>query len=152
MKDKIYFEMGEGERILSKLQNDIDYAATVLSEGICNEYETLTNKEVVDIQEEASDLLLKASYLIRKLLADCELEDEDNVVVHLRAANQWDLEEISKMESYRDIDITNKYDEKVGVHHIFCNDINLEGEEEFITKGLYIYYNGRIMTEGASHE
>lgn len=66
--EKIYFEMSEGERILSKLENDIDYALTVLSEGVLADYHDMTIENVNKFQNKASDLLIEANQYINKLL------------------------------------------------------------------------------------
>lgn len=38
-------------------------------------------------------------------------------------------------------------DEKIGVNHMYCNDIGLEGTEEFKVKRLYVFHDGQIMTQ-----
>lgn len=69
--------------------------------------------------------------------------------VLLRTALENDLKEISEMEGYYDIDVFNEdgCDKKIGIRHMFCNDINLEGTEDFRVKSLYVFSDGRIMTE-----
>lgn len=65
----------------------------------------------------------------------------------LRPAVEKDLKEISEMKGYYDIDVFGENDEKIGVNHMYCNDVNLEGTDGFRVKCLYIFSDGRIMTE-----
>ena len=65
----------------------------------------------------------------------------------LRPVTEKDLQEISSMKHYYDNDIINEYDVKVGVHHTYCNNIDLEGTDKFILKSLLVFYDGKIMTE-----
>lgn len=74
-------------------------------------------------------------------------EDAGSYSVSLRAVTEDDLREFSGMKRYYDVDIFDDNDEKVGVSHVYCNDIALEGTDEFIIKSLYVYYDGRILTE-----
>lgn len=54
----------------------------------------------------------------------------------LRPVTEADLKEISIMTSYYDNEIVNEDNEIVGVNHIYCNDISLEGTDQFNTKNL----------------
>ena len=67
----------------------------------------------------------------------------------LRNATEADLKEIREMEGYYDTDVYDcaDPDKKIGVNHMYCNDINLEGTDDFAVKSLYVFLNGRIMTE-----
>lgn len=68
--------------------------------------------------------------------------------VKLRRITEHDLQEIAKMQHYCSIDITDEgTEEKIGIHMTYCNDIRLEGTDDFVIKGLCIFYDGRIMTE-----
>lgn len=64
----------------------------------------------------------------------------------LRPVSESDLKEISGMVSYYDNELYDECDELVGVNHLYCNDIKLEGTEHFKIKNLYIFKDGRIMT------
>lgn len=64
----------------------------------------------------------------------------------LRPVTEADLKEISIMTSYYDNEIVNEDNEIVGVNHIYCNDISLEGTDQFNTKNLCVFHDGRIMT------
>ena len=67
----------------------------------------------------------------------------------LREVTEADLKEILKMEGYYDIDVYDcaDSDKKIGVNHMYCNNINLEGTDDFAVKSLYVFLDGRIMTE-----
>lgn len=67
--------------------------------------------------------------------------------VLLRVASESDLKELSEMQGYYDNDVYGDDDKKIGVNHMYCNDISLEGTEKFRTKSLYVFSDGRIMTE-----
>lgn len=73
--------------------------------------------------------------------------DGDESIRLLRPVAEKDIQEIASMTKYYDIDVYEDNDEKNGINHIFCNDIALEGTERFKVKSLYVFYNGRIMTE-----
>lgn len=65
----------------------------------------------------------------------------------LRPVTDEDLKEISSMTSYCDSELVDEDKELVGVNHIYCNDIKLEGTEQFEIKNLYVFKNGQIMTK-----
>lgn len=67
----------------------------------------------------------------------------------LRDATEADLKQIREMEGYYDTDVYDcaDFDKKIGVNHMYCNDINLEGSDDFTVKSLYVFLDGRIMTE-----
>lgn len=65
----------------------------------------------------------------------------------LRPVSEKDLKEISEMKGYYDTDIFDDNDEKIGVNHMYCNDISLEGTEGFKVKRLYVFHDGQIMTQ-----
>lgn len=67
----------------------------------------------------------------------------------LRPVLERDLKEISNMKGYYDLDVFGEddCDKKIGIKHMYCNDINLEGTEGFKVKSLYVFSDGRIMTE-----
>lgn len=68
--------------------------------------------------------------------------------ISLRKVTEEDLQEISNMQHYCSIEIMQDgSEEKAGIHHVYCNDIWLEKTDDFVTKGLYVFYDGRIMTE-----
>ncbi|MCC8025669.1 MAG: hypothetical protein LIP16_10265 [Clostridium sp.] len=67
--------------------------------------------------------------------------------VLLRVASERDLRELSEMQGYYDNDVFDEDDKKIGINHMFCNDISLEGTEKFRVKSLYVFSDGRIMTE-----
>lgn len=73
--------------------------------------------------------------------------DDNESICLLRPVTEKDIQEIASMTKYYDIDVYEDNDEKNGINHIFCNDIALEGTERFKVKSLYVFYNGRIMTE-----
>lgn len=72
---------------------------------------------------------------------------EDSSSFLLRPVSEKDLKELSEMEGYCDIDVFDDNDEKIGVNHMYCNDIGLEGTEEFKVKRLYVFHDGQIMTQ-----
>lgn len=74
-------------------------------------------------------------------------ESDEGNGVSLRAVTEDDLQEFSEMQRYFDTDIFDDNDWKIGISHVYCNDITLEGTDEFIIKSLYVYYDGRILTE-----
>ena len=71
---------------------------------------------------------------------------EDSSSFLLRPVSEKDLKEISEMKGYCDLDVYDDNDEKIGVNHMYCNDIGLEGTEEFKVKRLYVFHDGPIMT------
>lgn len=71
----------------------------------------------------------------------------ENGSVLLKEVTEEDLKEFATMTLYYENDIVGKNDEKTGVRHIYCNDISLEGTDDFTVKSLYVFYDGRIMTE-----
>lgn len=64
----------------------------------------------------------------------------------IRPVTEADLEEIASMTSYYDFELVDEDNKPVGVNHIYCNDISLEGMDQFRIKDLYIFHDGRIMT------
>lgn len=36
---------------------------------------------------------------------------------------------------------------KTGAHYLYCNDLELEESEFFKVKSLYVFQDGRILTE-----
>lgn len=72
---------------------------------------------------------------------------EDSSSFLLRHVSEKDLKEISEMKGYCDLDVYDDNDEKIGVNHMYCNDIGLEGTEEFKVKRLYVFHDGQIMTQ-----
>lgn len=72
---------------------------------------------------------------------------EDSSSFLLRPVSEKDLKEISEMKGYYDTDVFDDNDEKIGVNHMYCNDIGLEGTEEFKVKRLYVFHDGQIMTQ-----
>ena len=72
---------------------------------------------------------------------------EDSSSFLLRPVSEKDLTEISEMKGYCDLDVYDDNDEKIGVNHMYCNDIGLEGTEEFKVKRLYVFHDGQIMTQ-----
>lgn len=67
--------------------------------------------------------------------------------VLLRVVTEEDLKEISTMTHYYDNDVISENGEMTGVKHQYCNNIALEGTDDFAVKSLYVFYDGRIMTE-----
>ena len=65
----------------------------------------------------------------------------------LRPVSEKDLKEFSEMQGYYHNDVFNDDDKKIGINHVYCNNISLEGTEEFRIKSLYVFSDGRIMTE-----
>ena len=72
---------------------------------------------------------------------------EDSSSFLLRPVSEKDLKEISEMKGYCDLDVYDDNDEKIGVNHMYCNDIGLEGTEGFKVKRLYVFHDGQIMTQ-----
>lgn len=72
---------------------------------------------------------------------------EDSSSFLLRPVSEKDLKEISEMKGYCDLDVYDDNDEKIGVNHMYCNDVGLEGTEEFKVKRLYVFHDGQIMTQ-----
>ena len=69
--DKIYFEMTEAEKQYNHIMENIDYAICVISEGIGGIHE-LEVSEVIDLQAEITDQLIKAQSGLKKLLDSVE--------------------------------------------------------------------------------
>ena len=65
----------------------------------------------------------------------------------LRPVSEKDLKDFSEMQGYYDNDVLDNDEKKIGINHVYCNDISLEGTEEFRIKRLYVFSDGRIMTE-----
>ena len=72
---------------------------------------------------------------------------EDSSSFLLRPVSEKDLKEISEMKGYCDLDVYDDNDEKIGVNHMYCNDIGLEETEEVKVKRLYDFHDGQIMTQ-----
>ncbi len=70
MQDKIYFEMSDAEMELQHMVDSVDYATVKLSKGFTAQYNTFTTEEVIELQSEASNLLIEASTCMMKLLQD----------------------------------------------------------------------------------
>ena len=70
-----------------------------------------------------------------------------NPGILLRPVSEKDLKEFSEMQGYYDNDVLDNDEKKIGISHVYCNDISLEGTEEFRIKSLYVFSDGRIMTE-----
>lgn len=70
-----------------------------------------------------------------------------NCGILLRPVTESDLKEILNMPHYYDLKIAGENDEEIGVHQLYCNDPDIEGTEEFNVKSLYVFYDGRILTE-----
>lgn len=71
----------------------------------------------------------------------------ENGSVLLREVTEEDLKEFATMTHFYENDFFGENDEKIGVNHLYCNDISLEGTDDFKVKNLYVFYDGRIMTE-----
>ena len=65
----------------------------------------------------------------------------------LRAVTADDLQKFLTMTRYYENDIVDDKDEKIGLKHVYCNDLGLEGTEKFAIKSLYVFYDGQILTE-----
>ena len=72
---------------------------------------------------------------------------EDSTSSLLRPVTEMDIKEISEMKAYYDIDLLDDRENKIGVNHMYCNDIGLEGTAEFKVKRLYVFHDGQIMTQ-----
>lgn len=70
-----------------------------------------------------------------------------NPGILLRPVSEKDLKDFSEMQGYYDNDVLDNDEKKIGINHVYCNDISLEGTEEFRIKRLYVFSDGRIMTE-----
>lgn len=70
----------------------------------------------------------------------------------LRPVTEDDLRKISTMNRYTVRLVVDENDNTVGVNHMYCNDIGLEGKDGFETKSLYVFYDGRILTENFEKE
>lgn len=44
-------------------------------------------------------------------------------------------------------DVFGENDEKTGVRYVYCNNLELEESEFFKVKSLYVFQDGRILTE-----
>nr|DAK18277.1 MAG TPA: hypothetical protein [Caudoviricetes sp.] len=51
------------------------------------------------------------------------------------------------MVLYYTDDVFGENDEKTGAHYVYCNDLELEESEFFKVKSLYVFQDGRILTE-----
>lgn len=79
-------------------------------------------------------------------MSTVEHGDPNNTTL-LRTVTEDDLKEFAGMKRYYDIDVVGEKDEKIGIKYMYCNDIALEGTDEFIVKSLYVFFDGRIWTE-----
>ena len=74
------------------------------------------------------------------------VENPDADPQMLRPVVEKDLKEIYEMQGYYDNDVFDENNDKIGVNHVYCNDISLDGTEKFKIKCLYVFTDGRIMT------
>jgi len=73
--------------------------------------------------------------------------DEDEEEMLLRPVTENDLKEFSSMVLYYADDVFGENDEKTGAKYAYCNDLSLEDSELFKVKSLYVFQDGRILTE-----
>lgn len=77
--EKSYFEMTEAEKTLTHLIDTVDYAGTIMAEGVVAEYEMLSTNEVIDMQHKVSEYLFKASQLMGELLSNVKVYDDEKL-------------------------------------------------------------------------
>ena len=73
--------------------------------------------------------------------------EEEEAKLLLRPITENDIKEFSSMVLYYADDVFGKNDEKTGTHYVYCNDLELEESEFFKVKSLYVFQDGRILTE-----
>lgn len=73
-------------------------------------------------------------------------EEEESKLL-LRPVTENDIKEFSSMVLYYTDDVFGENDEKTGVRYVYCNNLELEESEFFKVKSLYVFQDGRILTE-----
>ena len=77
---KIYYEMNDKERQLHHIANDVDYAISVLAEGLSGSGEyNISTQEVINLQSEINNNLIKAHEGMIKLLRSIKNESEEKL-------------------------------------------------------------------------
>ena len=71
--------------------------------------------------------------------------NERNVAVYLRD-DCLDGQHIAIIDHANE-DVFGENDEKTGAHYAYCNSLELEESEFFKVKSLYVFQDGRILTE-----
>jgi hypothetical protein len=107
-------------------------------------------KEVIVYLKRDDDKLHYALYLNDSVLSEENIKCLDlNTVdrIELKQVTETDLQEIANMELYTSNEISCSDGKVVGYHYTYCNSKDLEGQDDFVIKGLYVYYDGKIMTE-----
>lgn len=72
---------------------------------------------------------------------------EEETELLLRPVTENDIKEFSSMVLYYTDDVFGENDEKTGARYVYCNDLELEESEFFKVKSLYVFQDGRILTE-----
>lgn len=79
-------------------------------------------------------------------IIDHSNEEEESKLL-LRPVTENDIKEFSSMVLYYTEDVFGENDEKTGARYVYCNNLELEESEFFKVKSLYVFQDGRILTE-----
>lgn len=73
MNDKIFFEMSDDEKVLNNLNNNVQFAATLITEGFSNSklYDSDESQKLLD---DLKDKLWEVSEIIEVLVSKFEQE------------------------------------------------------------------------------
>lgn len=88
MSNKIYFEMGENERQLHLISNNLDYAVCVLGEGLPDEFHGVDRELVPEILSNITDHLIAAWEGVGFLLAASDNERAEPVRMPRKLAEE----------------------------------------------------------------
>lgn len=151
--DKLYFEMTEAERTLTHLIDTVDYAGTIIAEGVRGEYEMFSTNEVIAMQHKISDYLFKASQMMGELLANVKVieadekqdeGDESTISLNMKEVSRDEVEEIIKSGNlYLTGLVYDEMDNVIGTSLTFRDNNDTEELSRFRT--IHSYTNGNIM-------
>lgn len=150
--EKLYFEMTEAERTLTHLIDTVDYAGTIMAEGVVAEYEMLSS-EVIDMQHKASEYLFKASQLMGELLSNVKVHeddekqdegDESTITLNMKEVTRVEVEEIIKNGNlYLTGLVYDEIENVIGTSLTFRDSNDEEELSHFRT--VHFYNSGKIM-------
>lgn len=150
---KIYFEMTEAEKTLTHLIDTVDYAGTIMSEGVIGEYEMLSTKEVIDMQHKVSEYLFKAAQLMGELLSNVKVieddekqdeGDESSISLNMKEIARSEVEEIIKTgKLYLTGLVYNEVENVIGTSLTIKDNNDTEELSRF--RSIHFYTNGKIM-------
>lgn len=150
---KIYFEMAEAERTLTHLIDTVDYAGTIMAEGVVAEYEMLSTNEVIDMQHKVSEYLFKASQLMGELLSNVKVYeddekqdegDESTISLNMKEIARSEVEEIIKTgKLYLTGLVYDEVENVIGTSLTIKDNNDTEELSRF--RSIHFYTNGKIM-------